>query len=274
MTHILITGGTGVLGRELVRRLKGAGHTIRIMSRRIRPAQYAPEIEWAQADLATGAGLRAAVSGVATVIHAASDTGVTPDGLNPLAPFFHKPTVDVDGARQLLELARAAGVGHFIHVSIVGIQRTPLAYYQHKFEAERVVVASGVPHTILRATQFHDLVDMIFAFAPRLPWAIMPTDFMYQSIDSGEVADRLIACVNARPAGLLPDMGGPEVQTAGDMLRAWLEAQGRKTRVIGLRAPGAYAAAMRAGLNTCPERKVGKITWAQCLSVKYGGPAS
>jgi nucleoside-diphosphate-sugar epimerase len=67
MGRVLVTGGTGGLGRELVGRLAAAGYAVRVMSRRSRPASLAAEIEWAQADLASGDGLRAAVDGVDTI---------------------------------------------------------------------------------------------------------------------------------------------------------------------------------------------------------------
>lgn len=256
MSHILVTGGAGVLGREIVNRLKMAAHTVRVMSRKARPAS-AGDVEWAQADLETGAGLGSAVSGVNTIIHAAT------------SPFKRMRQVDVEGTRRLLEAARAAGVSHFIHISIVGIERIPFPYYREKVAGEAAVRSGGVPYTVLRATQFHSLLDGFFRPLKNLPISFAFTDFKYQPIDAGEVADRLCALVNEKPAGLLPDMGGPEVLTVGEMLPVWFAAQGKHCKLIRLPMPGATANAFRNGYNTCPDHRDGKITWAEWVNRKY-----
>src|SRR5713226_569071 len=72
MTRVLVTGGNGALGREVVPKLIEAGYTARIMSRRPRPARLLPGTEWAQADLETGQGIFEAVSGSDVIVHAAS----------------------------------------------------------------------------------------------------------------------------------------------------------------------------------------------------------
>ncbi|MBI3241548.1 MAG: NAD(P)H-binding protein [Chloroflexi bacterium] len=257
MPHILVTGGAGVLGRELTPQLQKAGHTARVMSRRPRPVNLTSEIEWAQADIETGDGLGSAVSGVETIIHTATSPGK------------RTKQVDVDGTRRLLEKAREAGVAHFIHVSIVGIERIPFPYYEAKVAGEAVVRGGGVPYTILRATQFHSLLDGFFQPLRNLPLSFAFTDFKYQPIDTGEVADRLCQLVAEKPSGLLPDMGGPEVWTVGELLPAWFAAQGRHCKLIRFPLPGGFAHAFRNGYNTCPDQRDGNITWAEWLRRKY-----
>ena len=256
MSHILVTGGAGGLGRELTPRLQKAGHTVRVMSRRPRPDNLSSDLEWAQADLETGAGLGSAVSGVEMIIHAAT------------SPVKRTRQIDVAGARRLLEAARTAGVAHFIHVSIVGIERIPFPYYEAKAAGEAVVRAGGVPYTILRATQFHSLLDGFFQPLRNLPISLAFTDFKYQPIDTGEVADRLRQLVDEKPSGLLPDLGGPEVLTVGEMLPVWFAAQGRRCKLIRFPLPGGFAHAFRNGYNTCPDHHDGKITWAEWANRK------
>src|SRR5438270_8877885 len=99
--RVLVTGGRGVLGSELVRRLAEAGYTTRVMSRHERGANSGPAVEWAQADLETGAGLADAVSGVDTIVHAASN------------PLRHTKLTDVEGTSGLLADARQANNSHF-----------------------------------------------------------------------------------------------------------------------------------------------------------------
>src|SRR3990172_11470166 len=112
MSRVLITGGTGVLGRELAPRLAQAGYTVRVMSRRAARAEGV-QTEWAQAQIETGEGLAGAVAGVDAIVHCAS------------RPFRRTRGVDVEGTRRLLEAAKAASVSHFVYISIVGIDRIP-----------------------------------------------------------------------------------------------------------------------------------------------------
>jgi uncharacterized protein YbjT (DUF2867 family) len=226
---VLVTGGAGSLGRKLVRALADGGHAARVMSRR-GPTRDTPDgVEWARADLSTGEGLGAAVEGVEAIVHAASDPR-------------NAEAVDVGGTRRLCEAARAAGVAHLAYVSIVGVDEIPFGYYRRKLAAEAVVESSGVPHSILRATQFHSLVDFLLSKAARVPLLMpLPTDFKFRSVDETEVAGRLAACVAAGPGGRLPDFGGPAVLTLGEMARTWKRAVGVGKRVAHVPMPGALA---------------------------------
>jgi uncharacterized protein YbjT (DUF2867 family) len=265
MTRVVVTGGTGTLGREVVRRLAGAGYTVRVMSRRPRPADLAPGLEWAQADLLSRAGLREAVLDVHIIVHAA--TGSPAGRTRLIDTWFGR--VDIDGTQRLLEQARAAGVAHLIYISIVGIDRIPFIYYRHKLAAEALVERGGVPWSILRATQFHTLIDIFLRQLDRLPLFLLPSDLRCQPIDAGEVADRLCAAVAAPPAGRLPDTGGPEVLAADEMAKAWLAVRGQRRRILYLPLPGKVTRGFRRGYNTCPDHKDGAVTWAEWLRRTY-----
>jgi uncharacterized protein YbjT (DUF2867 family) len=256
MTRVLVTGGTGVLGRDVVQKLASDNYIVRVMSRRA-AASATAQAEWAQADLETGAGLREALEGVDVVVHAAT------------SPFNRTTQVDVEGTKRLVDQARSAGVAHFVHVSIVGIERIPYPYYRYKVAGEAIVRESGVPWSILRATQFHTLLDGFLRQANRLPLFMLPTDLKFQPIDAGEVAARLRECVAAGPGGRVADIGGPEVLAFGDMARAWIAARGRRRRIFHLPLPGKFAAALRQERNTCPDRRYGRITWAEWLQKTY-----
>lgn len=252
--RVLITGGTGGLGRDLVGAVKRAGHAARVMSRRARPESVSEDVEWARADFATGEGVREAVAGADAVIHAASDPRRTRE-------------VDVEGTRLLVEAARAEGVANLVFVSIVGIDRIPYSYYRRKLEAERIIEASGVPHSILRATQFHPFVALFIAAAARVPLIMpLPVDFKFQSVERGEVAGRLVACLDEGPRGRVADFGGPEVLTLGEMAAAWMEAKGVRKRVLRLPLPGAVAAGFRAGRNTTPDTPRGRVSFRDWLA--------
>ncbi|HEY3228527.1 MAG TPA: SDR family oxidoreductase, partial [Roseiflexaceae bacterium] len=266
MTRVLITGGTGTLGREVVRRLADAGYTLRVMSRRSRSASPWPDVEWVQADLATGAGLREAVTGVQFIVHAAThSTVVTPHGLRLRGLLYQPPTMDVNGTRRLLAHARAGPQPHVLYLSIVGIDRVPRAYYpyfQHKLDAERLVMQAGLPWAILRATQFYILVDSFFQKVMRWPLVLLPSDLLGQPIAPSDVAERVRDTLCAGETGRLPDIGGPEVLTLGQLARTWLAVRGMQRRLVHLRLPGQFAAAVRQGALTCPEQRSGGVSWA------------
>ena len=249
--RVLVTGGTGTLGRHVVRAALEHTHTVRVQSRS--PQSNSAPVEWARADLATGEGVREAVGGVDAIIHAASD---------PRKP----QAVDVAGSRRLLEAAREAGVDHFIYVSIVGVEEIPFSYYRAKAEAERLVIESGVPYSILRATQFHSFVDQIIRTAARVPLVLpLPTDFRVQSVAAEEVAARLVGVLNGGPGGRLPDFGGPEVMTLGGAARVWRQARGVRNPVVNVLLFGGLAAGFRAGYNTVPEGERGVVRWEEWL---------
>ncbi len=258
MPRVLITGGSGGLGSELLPRLAAAGYAVRILSRRPRPGGLESALEWAQGDIETGSGLEDAVSGAELIVHAASGIAQR-----------RSRQVDVGGTGNLLRQAAAAGAAHLLYISIVGVDRIPLNYYQTKLAAERLIDQSGVPWSILRATQFHSLIDRFLGALVRLPVALGPSDLRFQPIDTGEVAQRMVEAVRAGPAGHLPDIGGPEVLTSGEMARVWLKSRGRRAWIIHLPLPGRAAAGFRRGDNCTPDNAYGKITWEQWLARKY-----
>ncbi len=256
MKRVLITGGAGALGREMAGQLIERGYIVRVMSRSSRPASQPGEIEWAQADLGTGTGIKEAVAGVDTIVHAATN-------------FFSSGKVDVAGTKRLLEAARAEDVSHVLYVSIVGIERNPFAYYQVKHKAETLVRESGVPWSIQRAVQFYPFMDLILRAFVHWPVALA-TDLQFQPMDIREAAAYMVEALVAGPAGMLPDIGGPEVRTLDSLAQSWLAARGRHRPIIHLPLPGKAAAAFRRGDNTCPEHKVGKMTWEEWLQETYG----
>jgi len=260
MSRVLVTGGTGKLGHELTPRLLAAGYAVRVMSRRAPNPGEDAHVEWAQASLESGEGLAEAVAGANVVLHAASSAT--------------KRRADVEGTRRLLDQARGTGIEHFIYISIVGVDQIGFSYYQNKLAAERLIEASGLPYSILRATQFHYLVDTLLQTATRLPVPLAPTDWQFQSIDAGEVAAHLVAAVESGARGHLPDIGGPEVLRLDDMARQWLAARGKRRRIVHVPVPGKLSAGFRQGLNTTPENRIGKITWTEWLAARYGRPES
>ena len=251
---VLITGGTGTLGSHLTKYASLGGDSVRILSRRSGPGDVSDDFRWVQGDLGTGDGLTSAVDGVDVVFHLATSPGIG------------TKKVDVEGTRRLVNAAEEMGVNHFIYLSIVGIDRIPYSYYQHKLTAESIVESGSVPHTILRATQFHELIDLVLSSATKMPLVTwLPKDFQVQSIAASEVAQHLYELSQREPAGRVPDIGGPEVRISGDMIDPWLEAQNLNRKVFSFPFPGEIGRAFREGKNTCPDRKHGTITWEEWL---------
>ncbi|WP_444964014.1 SDR family oxidoreductase [Nocardiopsis sp. M1B1] len=244
MKTVLVTGGTGTLGRPVVERLRRSGHQVRVLSRRPDPEDPASFA----VDLRRGTGLADALRGVDTVVHCAS----APAG------------GDIESATHLIRAVREAGVAHLVYVSIVGVDRVPLGYYKTKHTVESALAASGLGWTVLRATQFHDLVLRLCAGAARLPFMPVP-DVDVQPVAVEEVASRLAHLADHPPAGRVADMGGPRVESFRDLAGAYQRWAGTDLRTVPVRLPGAVFAAYRAGGHLAPERAVGKVTFAEFL---------
>ncbi|MFF4397586.1 SDR family oxidoreductase [Streptomyces sp. NPDC001480] len=246
MTTILVTGGTGTLGRLVTERLRADGHEVRVLSRHAEP--YAVDLREG------GPGLDAAVAGADTVVHCAS----TPRG------------GDERAAANLIAAARSAGARHLVYISIVGVDRVPLGYYKAKLAVERLVEESGLGWTVLRTTQFHDLVVQMLEALAKPPVLLLPSGVCDQPIEVAEVAARLAELAAGAPAGRVPDMGGPEVRSFQSLARAYLKATGRRRPSVNIPVPGRTFHALREGGHLTPERAVGKGTFEEYMGRRFG----
>jgi uncharacterized protein YbjT (DUF2867 family) len=244
---VLVTGGTGRLGRRLVQPLQEAGHTVKLMSRRgAGPGGI-------RGDLATGRDLDTALAGAEVVVHAATD------------PRGDPWQVDVAGTRRLVQAVDRDRLRHLVYVSIVGVDRIPWGYYRAKFAAEQVLLASALPVTLLRVTQFHEFVDSMLDTARRGPVLPVPMGWRVQPVDVGDVAEHLADVVGRPPANGVVEFGGPEEVAAADLARAWAAARAPGAHVVATPVPGKLGAAFRDGaaLPTGGER--GRRTYGQHL---------
>ncbi|WP_030412061.1 SDR family oxidoreductase [Streptomyces sp. NRRL S-1448] len=258
MARIVVTGGTGTLGRPLVERLLGDGHEVRSVSRRPHTGTERPRLRSYAVDLREGTGLDVALADVDAVVHCAS----TPSG------------GDLEAARPLLDAVTAAGVPHLVYISIVGVDRVPLGYYRTKLAVERLIEDSGIGWTVLRTTQFHDLVLQMVKAGARSPVVPVPAGVRMQPVEVREVAARLAGLAAGEPAGRVTDMGGPEVLDARELVRATLDAGGRRRLLMPVRVPGKVGAALRRGENLTPENAVGVGTYGEFLAERAGGGAA
>jgi uncharacterized protein YbjT (DUF2867 family) len=267
---ILVTGGTGTLGRHVVPRLRDAGCDVRVLSRssykdREGSNEGGQGIEIVTGNLATGQGVEAAVQGTEVIVHCAG----TRKG-------------DEHKAAHLVRAASRAGARHLVFISVVGADRIPVesgidramfGYFASKLAAEQVIADSGLPWTTLRATQFHDSIMLTVRQLARLPVIPVPAGWRFQPIDPAEVAARLVELALDAPAGLMHDLGGPQVYELAALVRGYLRAQGRHRPILPVWLPGKANRAFRAGANLAPDRVVGRRTWEELLAARVSSPS-
>jgi uncharacterized protein YbjT (DUF2867 family) len=253
-TSILVTGGTGTLGRPVAQRLRDAGASVTVLSRH--RGETAEGIRWMAGDLTTGEGIEAAVRGAEVIVHSAGSS-----------------KGDEQKTRTLVRAARDAR--HVVLISVVGADRIPqvsaidrafFGYFGMKLATEHVVEQSGLGWTTLRATQFYDLILMVARALARLPVIPVPAGSRFQPVDATDVAERMAELALGEPSGLVPDLAGPKIYTAAELVRSYLSAVGNRRPLVPVHIPGQAAKAVRAGANLAPDRAVGKRTWQQFLA--------
>ncbi|WP_406283824.1 SDR family oxidoreductase [Embleya sp. NBC_00896] len=251
-SSILVTGGTGTLGRLVVPKLRDAGHNVRVLSRTGGTVQEG--VEYVTADLLKNEGVEAAVAGMDTILHLAGG-----------------PKGDDEATRNLVRAAQVAGVRHLVYISVIGADRVPLGYFKAKLGAERAVAESGLPWTTLRAAQFHQLMLTVMGKMTKMPVVPVPGGLRLQPVDARDVAERMVELTLGEPAGLVPDMVGPKVYTMGEAIGSYLTANGKHRPKLPVRFPGKAGRAYRAGENlTLEGATTGKRTWEAALTELVG----
>jgi len=242
---IVVTGGTGRIGRSVVPLLRAGGREVRVLSRHPQQAGMDdPGITQVGGDTVAGTGLEDAFAGAGTVLHLAGGA-----------------TGDDRAAANVAEAARSAGAGHLILISVVGAGRMPIGYFRAKAEAEKAIAASGVPWTILAVSQLHEFVLPLVRGMARLPITPAPRGLRFEPVHREEVAERLASLALSGPAGRVPDLAGPEVMDVAELVRLY---SGRRRRTVAVPLPGAVGRAYRAGDNLAgPGATRGTRTWAE-----------
>ncbi|MGW4772168.1 SDR family oxidoreductase [Nocardia sp. NPDC004278] len=252
MTTILLTGGTGTLGRHVTPLLVDAGFKIRMLSRNAH--ESTDGIEYVTGDLVQGTGIEAAVDGAEVILHLAGG-----------------PKDDDVATQHLVDAAAKAGVRHLVYIGVIGADKLPIGYFKAKFAAEQAIVESGVPFTILRAAQFHDLALKTARAMAKSPIVPAPGGIDWQPVDSREVAARLVELTRGAPAGRVPDLVGPTVYSMAELIRGYLQAEGKRRIFLPVRVPGKVGRAYRAKANlTIDGATVGKLTWENFLAEQVG----
>lgn len=260
----LVIGGSGVLGSAVVKRLQTEATDFLTASRsHIKQGAYSrvnqsTDVPWTRVDLVTGEGLAEALTGIDTVFHLASAPGTI--GREP---------VEVVITRNLLNALKQSDVKHLIYSSIVGVDTIQYPYYRAKRAAETLIQASRLPYTILRATQFHDLVDFAIGKLMSLPIGFVPKKLLDQPIDVDAVAHNLYQLAQAGPQRHIINLGGPEVLDGDTLARRWMKHRNVSKPIMPIPIVGDLMRRFARGEHTCPEKAAGSKTWADYLAERY-----
>lgn len=215
---LVIAGGNGTVGTHTQRIARERGHNVVVVSRRTGH------------DLETGRGLGDALAGADAVIDVSS---VATTSGRRSRDFFRAVT------RTLQQAALDADVGHYIALSIVGIDDLDASYYAGKLAQERAVHAGPIPYTLLRTTQFHEFAEQVLVRGSLGPLVVVPTALI-RPVAAREVGARLVQLAEAGPSGRVRDLTGPRNERLVEMVRTMLAADGVKRPTVELSLPGTY----------------------------------
>ncbi|MVV49903.1 SDR family oxidoreductase [Pseudomonas sp. PB120] len=208
---IVVIGGSGLIGSKLVKNLRERGHEALAAS----PSTGVNSI--------TREGLAAAMDGADVVVDVANAPSWEDQAV---LEFFDTST------RNLLAAEAAAGVRHHVALSIVGSERLPEAgYFRAKVAQENLIKASGIPYTLLRATQFFEFVEgIVQSFAVGEVFRVSPA--LIQPIASDDVVAALVDVALAAPVNGMVEVAGPEALPIDELARRFLRATGDKRQVV------------------------------------------
>jgi NADH dehydrogenase len=259
--NILLTGATGFVGQEVLRQLRAAGHSIRILarnpaSRRVREARADHGAEVHPGEITDAGSLAGACNGMAAVIHLVgiiSETG--------RSTFEH---IHTQGTGNIIAAAQSAGVRRFLHISALGARAAAVSrYHQTKWVAEQNVRASGLDYTIFRPSliygprdHFVNLFAAIARFSPIVP-LLGRRAARFQPVAVEAVARAFVqALVTPETIGKTYDLCGPDKLTLSEIVEFILEVTGR--RRFKVRVPAGLAWAQAALLEQVYPRLLGR----------------
>jgi uncharacterized protein YbjT (DUF2867 family) len=250
---LLITGGTGLLGSEVVRQLaQKDDFTLRLLVREKANRSGYREHEFT-GDLATGKGIAEALAGVSVIIHCASDPQ-------------QSECVDIGGTAHLITNLDRKVFQHFIYISIVGADNTSYPYYRSKIATEHLIQESGIPYTIVRATQFHNFViNQIKALRIENTEVFIPAGLKFQPISIDDVARQLISSAEKKATNEIINRGGPEILTFEKLVQDYFDSLHKPHRFASILPSNTREQMFTSGINLVPDFATGKITWQHFL---------
>jgi uncharacterized protein YbjT (DUF2867 family) len=208
---ITVVGASGLIGTKVVGRLEGEGHEVVAASRT------------SGVDVLTGDGLAGALADADVLVDLLNSPSFEDD---PVMEFFTTSTTN------LVAAAKAAGVSHYVALSIVGVDGLPdSGYLRAKVMQENIITESGLPYTILRATQFAEFTDAI-TDSMTVGDEVRVPDALIQPVAADQVAAEVARAAVAGPLGGIANIGGPEKISFERMARDVLARRGDDKTVV------------------------------------------
>ncbi|MEU6670983.1 NAD(P)H-binding protein [Streptomyces sp. NPDC046727] len=216
---IAVIGGTGLIGSQVVRNLTTAGH------------EAVPHSKSTGVDVISGQGLEEATAGADVVVNLTNSPTFDEASLG-----FFQTSMD-----NLLAAAHKGGVGHFVILSIVGVDQVPeLDYYRAKALQEKILAAGPIPYSIVRATQFMDFMDAVLSWTADADTVRLPATPI-QPIASKDVASAVAEVAAGAPLNGVRNIAGPEVFTLDEVGRITLAHKGDHRTVVTDPTAGMFA---------------------------------
>ncbi|MFG2656000.1 SDR family oxidoreductase [Streptomyces sp. NPDC048425] len=217
---IAVIGGTGLIGSQVVKNLNAAGH------------EAVPHSKSSGVDVISGRGVEEAVAGADVVVNLTNSPT-----FDEASPAFFQTSMD-----NLLAAARKGGVGHFVILSIVGVDQVPeLDYYRAKVLQEKLLVDASVPYSIVRATQFMEFMDAALSWTADGDTVRLPATPI-QPIAAKDVAAEVAQVAAGAPLNGIRDIGGPEIFTLDELGRVTLSHKGDNRTVVTDPTAGMFGA--------------------------------
>lgn len=246
---IVVIGGTGLIGSQVVANLRARGHEAVAAS---------PNTG---VNTLTGAGLDAALAGARVVVDLANSPSFEDTAV---LEFFRT------AGRNLLKAEVGAGVEHHVALTIVGADRVPdSGYMRAKVAQERVIEEAGQPHTIVRSTQFHEFMRAVADAATEDGTVRVPTANL-QPIAAHDVAAAVTDAALADPINAHTEIAGPEKIPFPEVMRQVLAADGDPRQVVGDPRARYFGTRLEDGSITAgPDARLGTITFADWLAANH-----
>ncbi|MGB8407398.1 MAG: NAD(P)H-binding protein [Mycobacterium sp.] len=238
-----VIGGTGFIGSKVVQALGDAGH------------DAVPHSRSTGVDIISGENVDKAIEGANVVINVTDAPS-----FDDAAFAFFQTSMD-----NLLQASAEAGVGHFVLLSIVGIDRVPaVAYYRAKVLQENILKSGPVPYSIVRATQFMEFVDTILSMTadgdiirlPRTP---------IQPIAAADVVSSLVEIATEPPLNATVDIAGPDVYPLDELGRLTLAAKNDNRSVVTDDSAGLFAAVPGSAITAGADARIATTRYRDWL---------
>jgi uncharacterized protein YbjT (DUF2867 family) len=241
---LVVIGGTGLIGSQVVRILNGSGH------------EAVPQSPSTGLDLLSGQGLAEALQGADVVVNLTNSPT-----FDDAAPAFFQATMD-----NLLAAASAAGVGHAVILSIVGADQVPgLVYYRAKVLQEDILKAGPVPYSIVRATQFFEFMDATLAMTADEHTVRLPATLI-QPLAAADVAREVADVSIGSPLRGARSIAGPDVFRLDELGKVTLAAHGDHRPVVSDDGAGMFAAASGDALLAREDTVIAKTSYREWLA--------